>query len=115
MWESARGGNDVLYGGDGRDRLYGDAATMSGTARGGNDVLTGGGGPDVFHFVGLFGHDKVTDFSGADGEGDTLIFLGYTAADLVIEEHDGATVVTAGDNQVTVLGGPVTQADILFA
>jgi len=113
---SPRGGDDCLDGGDGFDILYGDGVQMSESAVGGDDTLTGGGGADAFHFAGAFGQDTVTDFSGVAGEGDTLVFHGYTADDLTMAPlPGGGTVIAAGaDAQVTVLGGPVSVEDIVF-
>jgi Ca2+-binding RTX toxin-like protein len=85
-----------------------------GNAKGGNDVLTGDAGADEFYFAGAFGRDMVTDFSGLGGEGDTLVFAGYTAADLDIDRHFAMTVITVGENQVKLLGALLTPADIVF-
>ncbi|WP_374371563.1 calcium-binding protein [Dongia sp.] len=51
-------GNDALYGGDGSDLLVGGS---------GNNAMTGGAGADNFVF-GLIAHDRITDFSSADGD-----------------------------------------------
>lgn len=87
------GGGDLLIGGDGNDNLNGDAG--SDTYKGGagddshSDFSYGPEGPlpdgnDVFVFEaekkGNFGHDQVYGFD--PGE-DTLVFAGYTEADLV--------------------------------
>lgn len=73
LWGVA--GSDLIFGGDGCDTLGGGPGndTLSFGARGEGDVLSGGGGADVFRF---FSHGfqgvKITDFSGADGEGDRI-------------------------------------------
>lgn len=110
-----RGGSDELYGDAwyGDDTLIGDGRAMLGNAKGGNDVLTGDAGADEFDFAGAFGRDMVTDFSSLGGEGDRLVFAGYTAADLDIDQRSAVAVITVGESHVRVLGTPVTPADIL--
>ena len=87
-------GDDVLIGGNDNDVLDGGA---------GNGVLTGGGGADQFHFAGAFsrrdiygsGGDLVADFNA--GEGDRLMFHGYTAGDLAFAPAPiGAGTAVAG-------------------
>jgi len=56
-------GNDRAFGGDGADTIAGGA---------GDDTLTGGAGADRFEFIRGNHHNRITDFSLA--EGDTLAF-----------------------------------------
>ena len=50
MSGNSRGGNDHLSGGEGNDRLFGDAEfAMRDNARGGNDVLIGADGDDYLN------------------------------------------------------------------
>ncbi|OPY75395.1 MAG: Bifunctional hemolysin/adenylate cyclase precursor [Syntrophorhabdus sp. PtaU1.Bin153] len=69
----ARGGNDVIYGGDGNDRLagdyqydwmYGDWSVPTGIDKEGNDSIFGGGGNDFI--LGGFGNDYLSGGSGND-------------------------------------------------
>ena len=46
MYDNAVGGNDRLTGGDGNDKLFGDASDMNDGTVGGNDRLIGGDGND---------------------------------------------------------------------
>lgn len=52
-------GNDVLRGGAGNDMMFGDR---------GDDVITGGAGADTFYFSAAGGQDRITDFTGAEGD-----------------------------------------------
>ena len=63
--------NDRLYGGIAADRLYGGSGndTLNGGA--GDDSLTGGTGNDYFAFDSSGGHDLVSDFDMALGDGHT--------------------------------------------
>jgi hypothetical protein len=58
MTDAARGGDDLLSGGDQSDALYGDAQFMSGGTRGGDDRLDGGPGDDF-----LVGDAQVLSFT----------------------------------------------------
>ena len=51
--------NDLLHGEDGNDFLSGDL---------GDDTLIGGAGSDTFYFVGTTGHDRISDFTAAEGD-----------------------------------------------
>ncbi len=94
--DTVRGGqgNDVLDGGVGDDWLAGDI---------GDDTLTGGTGADTFFFSVGAGHDRITDFSFADGD---LIFVerpGFTieppgyrgGIDMVIRLETGESLTLA--------------------
>lgn len=75
-WVNGKGANDALDGGDGDDRLMGDAATLFGSGKGGNDQLEGGAGDDVLFGDAVTMKDKAT--GGADvlsgGEGDDWLY-----------------------------------------
>ncbi|MCY1209909.1 VCBS repeat protein [compost metagenome] len=62
--ESARPGNDRIYGGNGDDLIYGDNGNHA--ALGGDDIIAGGNGKDTIYGEG--GNDKIA----GGGGGDTL-------------------------------------------
>lgn len=87
------GGNDLLIGGDGNDNLSGGAGSDTHKGGAGDDYYSSSSygpegaipdGNDIFVFEaerkGNFGHDQIYGFD--PGE-DTLVFVGYTEADLV--------------------------------
>ncbi|HEY5799617.1 MAG TPA: hypothetical protein VIT92_05320, partial [Burkholderiaceae bacterium] len=91
----ADNGNDVAFGGDGADKLYGengDDILFGGAGRdlldggnggdilvggAGNDVLTGGNGSDIFVLSASGGRDVITDFK---PENDRIL-AGYAGPD----------------------------------
>ena len=98
-------GNDLLHGGAGADRLLGGA---------GADVLTGGSGADRFDFaygdlpqIGAANHDRITDFSSAEGD-----LIDLSAIDAVAGGSDdsfsficdGAFSGTAGELRYRIVG-----------
>lgn len=88
-------------GGDGDDRLMGNAADNMLTGGGGDDVLTGGAGADVFVFRSGFDDDVITDFTIGEDR------LYFSAID------EGTAEFTGGDTVVTVAGeGTITLQDI---
>ncbi|WP_439672502.1 RTX toxin exported protein [Cupriavidus necator] len=72
--ESARPGNDRIYGGNGDDLIYGDNGNNA--ALGGDDIIAGGNGKDTIYGEG--GNDKIAGGTG----GDTL--SGGSGADVFV-------------------------------
>ena len=125
------GGNDNLRGGSGRDVVIGDFQTDSGRPICGDDTIAGGAGndllvgdilnghanrpgDDIFRFAGAFGNDKVRDFGRGD---DRLVFQGYEAADISIDDSGPDTIVTIADGGTVTLmnyGGALIEGDNLF-
>ena len=101
-----REGNETAYGLDGDDSIYGGTGNDSLDGGGGNDNLTGGAGSDTFQFWGIFGHDKITDFSRNE---DTLEFynadgLEINISDLIESENsDGYRVLSSVDGLSSVI------------
>ena len=121
-------GQNYLYGGSGDDVLvsgadggetsddnyYGEGEGYYGEGEGyggGNaqDILVGGDGDDTFVFHAGDGSDTVTDF----GEGDKLVFEGFTVDDIQAaldafmgdhegEEGEGEVVIGAGEGEERV-------------
>jgi hypothetical protein len=91
-WRQGRGGNDVMFGGDGGDTLYGDRDYYkSGEAN--DDTLFGGDGDDQLYGGG--GDDQIDGGDGADViHGD----LNYDHAD------SGADTVSGGAGDDTIYG-----------
>lgn len=85
------GGNDQLFGGDGNDRLVGDARFITDGARGGADLLVQGGGRGV-----LFGDAQQLQ-SGATGGNDHVRGAGllYGDAGRITDAFGGNDVVDA--------------------
>ncbi|QPH54800.1 calcium-binding protein [Pontivivens ytuae] len=101
------GGADVFDGGAGDDLLFGGT---------GDDLLTGGSGSDTFEFRFHYdynGKDTVTDFT--QGE-DLLVIDVDDENDIEITQDDGSTIITDGENSVTLVGftGTLTADDLSF-
>ena len=137
---SGRGGGDLLRGGAGEDVLYGDAPDLftppagSGpdpllrlpagrdTLDGGDgaDALFGGGESDVFILRrGETAGDTIVDFSGAEGDGDTIRFEGFGPG-ASLNRIDGDTWAVASragpGEEFNIQSGAVpTEADYVFA
>lgn len=74
-------GNDLLSGGSGQDRLNGGLGFDELRGGTGADVLTGGGGADTFVFAhAAEGGDRITDFSGLEGDRLVLEKAGFGGA-----------------------------------
>lgn len=109
VWGSAFG--DVLYGGTGVNRAYGDAGNDIISLRGGNDVISGGDGDDYMN--GGAGVDWMNGGDGAD------IFLFNTALsastnrDVIVDFVTGVDTIRL-DNDIFIglgfLGDPVGNA-----
>jgi serralysin len=98
---SGLGGRDTINGGDGDDRIASGAN---------NDRLTGGAGSDLFIFVKGGGQDRITDFTPAGADADTIdlhkLLVISTFADLkahhlrqvgddAVIEGNGTTIILA--------------------
>jgi Ca2+-binding RTX toxin-like protein len=124
-------GNDddnAITGGSGDDRLEGRDGDDTITGGDGNDRMWGGDDSDTFVFAQGFGNDRIYDFDADPRKGQDMLDvseLGITAAtfaDLVdIDVTSGDTVITIGDDSITLLGvngrgsNAITQADFIFA
>lgn len=90
----ANGGDDTLLGGDGDDFLRGDNGNDVLDGGAGNDTLRGQSGADVFVFSmdALDGStDRIDNYSGGSGEGDTIdlsaIVAGYGWSEAEASSH----------------------------
>ena len=89
-------------GGDGADTISGNSAPNKLNGGAGDDELTGGGAADVFRFDADWGNDVITDFNPAL---DFLEFDGaLNEADINISQASSDTIVTYGDDQITLTG-----------
>jgi hypothetical protein len=143
MSGSAKGGNDILTGGDNSgsgfvtNELFGDARFMNDSAQGGNDRLISGinatdqmwgdgslafsatGGDDTFVFAGAFGNDFVNDFHQDE---DTLEFqvagvADFSDLDITVSGSDTViSTTTSTTDTVTLVGfsGTLTADDFMF-
>ena len=106
-------GNDSLFGNAGNDKLSGGKGndTLDGGA--GKDVLTGGDGSDTFVFHGVFGQDRVTDFTaGVDHLTFDQSLFADTASVLSHAHQAGADVVISTDASHTVTLSGVSLANL---
>ena len=98
-------GDDVITGGNGRDKIYGRDGDDTLDGAGGNDKVYGGNGDDIVS--GGSGNDHVDGGSGNDvlsgGTGNDHIDGG--SGDDVIDGGDGKDLVHAGGGNDTVSGG----------
>ena len=98
-------GDDVITGGDGRDKINGRAGDDTLDGAGGDDKLYGGSGNDVVE--GGSGNDRIDGGSGNDvlsgGTGNDHIDGG--SGDDHIDGGDGRDLVHAGSGDDTVSGG----------
>ena len=85
------GGDDTIVGGHGDDVLVGGS---------GDDILNGGGGNDIFCFSGNWGNDVVSQLSG----GSIQLWFDVASEKLSVVESDGDVLFsdTTGSNCVTV-------------
>lgn len=124
MFDTARGGNDILIAGTAiagstvTNLMWGDAAVMSGSAIAGQDTfvfkdnLAAGQTVGIFNFVEDFSqtqHD-VIEFSGVAGVTSFANLSFDTTTD------PGSTIIHAGADQVTLVGftGTLTAHDFLI-
>ena len=113
-------GDDVLWSGDGNNLLFGDAGDDRLVGGAGADVLCGGigddrmhggGGDDIFTFAGDWGKDTVKQ---TDDGSVTLWFADLTAEDVTISDIMGNTVISHGNDTVTVMGRDAGAVDLRF-
>jgi Ca2+-binding RTX toxin-like protein len=94
--EARAGGDDILHGGSGADKLYGGQ---------GDDVLHGGSGSDILH--GGTGDDRLHGGSGDDvlkgGQGDDRLHGG--SGDDVLHGGSGSDVLHGGSGDDVLKGG----------
>jgi hypothetical protein len=117
---SSKGGEDILYAGTAADggtvsnEMWGDGLLLGG-AEGGKDQF-------VFRDDGLMTvgtQNTIEDFS--QSQHDQIKFIDVTGVqsfnDLVISQSGADTVITAGEDQVTLhnFAGSLTEKDFLFA
>nr|WP_293121288.1 hypothetical protein [Moorena sp. SIO4G3] len=114
-----KSGNDFLYGGRGDDQLWGDAGDDLLTGGLGNDTLTGdnfsnGSGSDTFVLEIGQGTDTITDFElGTDfiGLGNGLSF-----GDVSITSDSNNSLINVGDETLAVVLGitSLTESDFII-
>ncbi len=102
---SPNGGNDILSGNSGANTLNGQAGDDILNGEGGNDVLIGGEGADIFTFEGIFGADTVNDFQSGIDRLNFTDFGDDFGSELVVENVDGGTLLTLGNNGSVLLAG----------
>ena len=122
--ESDYDDNDVVEGGKGRDKLFGEAGDDSIKGNGGrdkieggagNDTMSGNGSHDTFVFGDGFGDDIIKDFE-ADNDKEKIDLSDVTAitsfADLVADHMDqvGSDVVIDD-----LSGNTITLQDVLLS
>lgn len=111
-------GANTLFGGFANDLLFGDAGNDVLEGGFGVDVLSGGAQSDRFVFSDLipggggWGDDLITDFRNhadrIDLRGDRRVD-GFS--DLAVAQVDGDTVITIGDDSITLAGFSITSLD----
>ena len=111
---------DTLVGSDAANTLIGGAGNDYLVGGLGDDVLTGGAGADLFSFTGGEGHDIITDFNPAEGDGFDYLFTGTSititvSGEVMTIDIDGviSTITTPGyaqsiDHGDLFGGGPIT-------
>lgn len=92
-----RGGNDIIYGGDGDDIIYGQGGNDTLYGGEGNDILYGGTGADTFVWeIGDTGDDVIKDFKIAEGDKiDLSALVGYGVT--WDQNSDGDALLTITD------------------
>ena len=112
----AQGGNDTIWGAEGRDKLVGDAAQLLDDAKGGSDAIAGGGGGDSLYgdATDMFGNsgggnDRISGNAGNDFIAGDAVFMNDAAVggNDHLRGGDGADLIY-GDGQVmsaTAQGG----------
>ena len=106
-------GNDTLEGGPGDDELYGgpDDDVLDGGED--DDRLTGGPGNDVFLFRAGDGEDTVVDFTDGEDRIDLTSFALTDISDLTLETvSDGVRIRLSAQGGETILLEDVQVADL---
>jgi autotransporter passenger strand-loop-strand repeat protein len=114
-------GNDRIWSADGKNHLFGDAGDDHLCGGAGNDVICGGigydrmhggGGSDIFTFAGNWGHDTIAQTAAGNV---TLWFAeGIDSDDVELTYLNGDTVVSCGDNSITVAGRELAAGNLRF-
>ncbi len=121
-------GNDVLDGGSGHDTINGGRGIDTLTGGTGDDSMDGGKGNDTFVFTTGFGDDTIQGFDANGRRGQDLLDIssygfddpGEFAANVLIADMGDYTVVTIGEDTITLLGvtgagnNVITQADFII-
>jgi len=108
--------NDIIMGSEGINRLEGKEGDDTLNGREGNDRLVGGEGNDRFIFNASWGNDRIDDFTA----GSDKIFMtntGLLFLDLTIIQENNDTVVSNGQNSITLINtlvSNVTSASFQF-
>ncbi|HKM95308.1 MAG TPA: heme peroxidase, partial [Buttiauxella sp.] len=114
-------GNDVIVGGTGDDVLTGGIGTDRLSGQAGNDNMNGGTGSDTFVFSASVGldRDRIADFDSNVAGGQDFIDLSLLginannfASSVAITANNGNTVVTIGDDNITLVGINATTVNI---
>ncbi|TWI29271.1 Hint domain-containing protein [Paracoccus sulfuroxidans] len=108
----AGAGHDVVFGGDGNDTIYGDS-TVAGGSPAGNDTIYGGDGNDLIQsglgddlVYGGTGNDNITNNGGRDTiYGDAGNDIIYSAGSGVVHGGDGDDMIQANAGNSASLYG----------
>ncbi|MCI5044019.1 MAG: hypothetical protein MRY72_04920 [Aquisalinus sp.] len=105
-------GNDILSGGTGDDHLKGGGGNDVLEGGTGNDLLLGGSGDDVYLFTDDWGQDVIKGFGSGNNVIDLSAVTGISAiGDLLIEQVGRDTVISFGENSITLERMKVTRID----
>ncbi|MGB3239131.1 MAG: hypothetical protein WBB29_12600, partial [Geitlerinemataceae cyanobacterium] len=107
-----QGGDDTILGGNGDDKLYGEAGddVINGgdgddfiLAWKGNDTVSGGAGHDIFVFSPSHGTDIIADF--VVGEDRIGLKRDLEFSDLSVTTNGVNTEIAVGDETLAILNG----------
>ena len=123
----AGSGNDLLKGGEGRDKLYGNSGSNTLDGGAGNDQLSAGSGGDTL--IGGTGNDILGGSSGSDnfifnaGDGvdaikhfetgiDSLEFVDVDLATVQVDTHSWGVIVSYGEGDSITMRGVESEYDL---